>query len=387
MKTAHQFVCGPADRMETVPDESIALVVTSPPYPMIEMWDDCFGAQNSGIRRALLQNKPDLAFEKMHRLLDAVWHDVFRVIVPGGFACINIGDAVRTFDERFMLYPNHARVLTGLLSAGFTPLPLLLWRKQTNAPNKFMGSGMLPAGAYVTLEHETVLIVRKGGKRRFETEADKQNRYASAIFWEERNQWYSDVWMDLKGARQQIGDGALRRRSGAFPFELPYRLINMYSVKGDTVLDPFCGVGTTLVAAAAAGRHSIGYDLEAGFGAHVEAEMKNMVGVANRRIRRRLTDHGTFVEDRLAAGKAMRYRNRHYGFPVVTAHEKELLINAVLSLECTAAGHFDTVYDDRPQEAFCGDWPEAATDPGTTGKTRPGKTRPRAKPIQQPLID
>ena len=75
----------------------------------------------------------------------------------------------------FVLYPNHARILNSLLDIGFSVLPDILWRKQTNAPNKFMGSGMLPAGAYVTLEHEYVLIVRKGSKREFKTEDEKRN--------------------------------------------------------------------------------------------------------------------------------------------------------------------------------------------------------------------
>ena len=63
-----------------------------------------------------------------------------------------------------------------MLSLGFSALPAIIWRKQTNAPNKFMGSGMLPAGAYVTLEHEYILIFRKGAKREFSSPADKANR-------------------------------------------------------------------------------------------------------------------------------------------------------------------------------------------------------------------
>jgi DNA modification methylase len=93
-----------------------------------------------------------------------------------------------------------------MLKLGFTNLPNILWRKQTNAPNKFMGSGMMPPGAYVTLEHEHILIFRNGGKRQFNSQKEKTNRRQSAFFWEERNQWFSDVWMDLKGARQKIAD-------------------------------------------------------------------------------------------------------------------------------------------------------------------------------------
>ena len=145
-----------------------------------------------------------------------------------------------------MLYPNHARILTALLALGFTPLPAIIWRKPTNSPNKFMGSGMLPAGAYVTLEHEHILLLRKGPKREFTGDARKQLRRESAIFWEERNQWYSDVWFELRGSRQ-----GLKRRGPAPPQRrLPVRARlpadQMFSVKGDTVVDPFLGTGTTL---------------------------------------------------------------------------------------------------------------------------------------------
>ncbi len=83
-----------------------------------------------------------------------------------------------------------------------------------------MGSGMLPAGAYVTLEHEYVLIFRKGGKRTFPSQNQAERRRRSAFFWEERNRWFSDVW-DFKGERQRLNGSDIDRRSAAFPFELP----------------------------------------------------------------------------------------------------------------------------------------------------------------------
>ena len=194
----------------------------------------------------------------------------------GRFACINIGDATRKVKDDFCLYPNHARVLTHLLKIGFSALPDILWRKQANTPNKFMGSGMLPAGAYVTLEHEYILIVRKGSKREFKTEAEKENRRESALFWEERNAWYSDVWSDIKGTEQKLSKAISRSRSGAFPFDLAYRLINMYAVKGDTVLDPFLGTGTTVTAAITSGRNSIGVEIDKSF-QHILSPMAHYI--------------------------------------------------------------------------------------------------------------
>lgn len=86
---------------------------------------------------------------------------------------------------------------------GFVGLPNIIWRKQTNAPNKFMGSGMLPCGAYVTLEHEWVLIFRKGGKREYKKVDAKLGRMKGSFFWEERNIWFSDVW-EIKGVKQRF---------------------------------------------------------------------------------------------------------------------------------------------------------------------------------------
>ncbi len=98
----------------------------------------------------------------MHSALDDVWAEISRVLVPGGIACINVGDATRTVGDSFRVYPNHARVTDAFVELGFEPLPDVLWRKPTNSAAKFMGSGMIPPNAYVTLEHEYVLVFRKG---------------------------------------------------------------------------------------------------------------------------------------------------------------------------------------------------------------------------------
>ena len=158
MKTNHKILFQDARELKEIASESVDLVVTSPPYPMINMWDDMFSNQNVEIERALAGGDGRQAYELMHQILDSVWDELFRVLKNDRFACINIGDATRKIKDDFCLYPNHARILNYLLSIGFSVLPDILWRKQTNAPNKFMGSGMLPAGAYVTLEHEYVLI-------------------------------------------------------------------------------------------------------------------------------------------------------------------------------------------------------------------------------------
>ena len=205
MQTTHKIYYKNANAMTSVAANSVDLIVTSPPYPMIAMWDNMFIKQDPATGKALESNRGYDAFKLMHNTLDKVWSECYRILKNGGFACINIGDATRTLNGNFMLYPNHARILNHLLKIGFTCLPAILWRKQTNAPNKFMGSGMLPAGAYVTLEHEYILIVRKGGKREFENDSEKQNRHASALFWEERNTWFSRCMDGLEGHHAETG--------------------------------------------------------------------------------------------------------------------------------------------------------------------------------------
>jgi modification methylase len=350
VKTLHRKYAGSAADMSCLADASIDLVVTSPPYPMIEMWDESFIRQDPRIASALENHDGHTAFERMHGVLDAVWSEVCRVLKPGRFACINIGDAVRKTGDEFGLFPNHARIVSAMVKHGLTPLPGILWRKQTNAPNKFMGSGMLPAGAYVTLEHEHILIFRKGGKRRFETAAERQARRESAIFWEERNAWYSDIWLDLKGTRQQVSNGRVRMRSGAFPFDLPHRLVNMYSIYGDTVLDPFMGTGTTILAAMACGRSSEGYEIEADLDAVTLAGPDEIIDFSKNLIHDRVGRHLSFVENRKASGKEIKHTNFHYGFPVMTSQEKEIRFNPLAALYQVGENTFTAVYDMLPAQ-------------------------------------
>jgi len=350
-ESVHEVVCGDASEMGWVGDGGVQLVVTSPPYPMIAMWDEVFAAQSAEVGEALAAGDGPGAFEGMHRVLDGAWREVHRVLCPGGIACINIGDAARTIAGHFRLYPNHARVLCGCVELGFSNLPAVIWRKQTNAPNKFMGSGMLPAGAYVTLEHEFILILRKGGKREFRVEADKRRRRESALFWEERNAWFSDVWMDLKGTDQGLSSARGRKRSGAFPFEVAYRLVNMYSVKGDTVLDPFAGTGTTARAAAASNRNSICVEIDAQLARAVRSGMDaELVERCNERIEKRLERHRAFVKERKQAkgADALKHRNAHYGFVVVTRQETRLSFDRLESIEQRGDDEFVARYAKRP---------------------------------------
>ncbi len=381
MITDHKIFFKNSNNMAEIEDQSIDLVVTSPPYPMIEMWDNLFLEQDESIRDALSVGNGKKAFELMHSLLNPVWNEIYRILREGGFICINIGDATRTINKNFALYPNHIKILQYLFDLGFTVLPSILWRKQTNAPNKFMGAGMLPAGAYVTLEHEYILILRKGSKREFFHSEDKKKRRESAIFWEERNNWYSDIWFDIKGTNQSLGNKESRLRSAAFPFELVYRLINMYSAKGDVVFDPFLGTGTTTAVAMAAGRNSLGYEIDESFRETMKDTISNIVEYANQIITSRVESHLEFVKSRFRLKKPIKYVNTNYKFPVVTSQETDILLNDLLSLQAVNSEHFSVIYSESPQkqlfsmESLEVDIPEEVTPPRVMSRGNSRKNR------------
>ena len=313
-----------SQNMSQLKNESVDIVVTSPPYPMIEMWDDIMANQNPEIKTALDDKKPREAFELMHLELDKVWSECWRVLKNGSFLCINIGDATRTIDGEFALYNNNTRIIQACEKLGFINLPNILWRKTTNAPNKFMGSGMLPCGAYVTLEHEWILIFRKGSKRAYKKVDEKKARRDCSFFWEERNVWFSDVW-EIKGVKQTIDNAPSRDRNASYPLELPYRLINMYSQKGDVVLDPFMGLGTTSIAAILTERNSVGFEIDP----LLKPLLKDILGTvsvvkANALINERYKKHLAFVDERIKMKKEVKYDNVHMDCKVMTGQETDM---------------------------------------------------------------
>ena len=319
MRTEHVLHVGDAAAMDAIDDGSIPLVVTSPPYPMIDLWDDLFAARDPDVRAALDAGDGDAAFDLMHAQLDAVWDEVARTLAPGGVVCVNVGDATRSIGGEFQQFPNHVRIVDALRSRGLTPLPDVLWRKPTNSHTKFMGSGTLPPNAYVTLEHEYVLLFRKGGTQSFPPGDD--HRYESAFFWEERNRWFSDLW-ELRGEGQALEDGGSdgrRDRSAAFPLEIPLRLIRMFSVHGDRVLDPFVGTGTTALAAMHAARNSVGYDLDGDLFDALDDRLDALPARSCRRMADRLDRHRAAMTDRDGG-----YEAEHFDFRVVTKRERRI---------------------------------------------------------------
>jgi site-specific DNA-methyltransferase (cytosine-N4-specific) len=233
---------------------------------MIQMWDAQFCKTDTRIGQ-LWQNlsEPGVVgkvYDLMHENLAKTWQETFRVLVEGGIAAINIGDATRRLDNIFQLFSNHSRIIEVCEKIGFTTLPYILWKKLTTKPHykgkgAFLGSGFLPPNAYVTLDCEFILLFRKGKLRKFP--CNDQTRYESKFTKVQRDEWFSQIWT-LKGTRQTIAE--LERRTAAYPDEIAERLIKMFSIKGDTILDPFLGSGTTMKIANNTKRNCIGYEVE-----------------------------------------------------------------------------------------------------------------------------
>ncbi len=279
MPASHTVIIGNSQHMPELSDCSIHLMLTSPPYPMIKMWDSYFSRLDSRIAK-LWKNSRTGSFEevrqiydRMHANLSRVWEETHRVLVDGGIACINIGDATRTINGRFQLFANHSKVIECCERIGFITVPYILWKKPTTKPmykgkGAFLGSGFLPPNAYVTLDCEFILLFRKGDLRKFPPK--DQRRYESMFTKAQRDIWFSQIWT-VTGARQT--DNAIERRIAAFPDEIVERLIRMFSVKGETVLDPFLGSGTATKVAMLNDRCSIGYEID-----------KNLVPLMKRKI-------------------------------------------------------------------------------------------------------
>ena len=260
-RTTQRLVLGDARRMSEVADDSVALVVTSPPYWTLKKYPD----------------HPDqlgdvLDFELFGKELARAWDECFRVLVPGGRLCVNVGDITlsRRRHGRHRVLPLHANILIHAQECGFDALTPIFWHKRTNLTTEiagdtyFLGKPYEPNGI-IKSEIEYILLLRKPGAYRKPT---MRQRELSRIAKEDYHTWYRAVWDDIGGA-SSAGHPA------PFPLELPNRLIWMFSFVGDTVLDPFVGSGTTCLAAAQAGRHSVGYDIE-----------ESYLDLAERRLRR-----------------------------------------------------------------------------------------------------
>ena len=245
--TFHRLINGDSRDLSFIDDASIHLVVTSPPYWNLKRYNE------NPDQLGHIQDYEAFLFE-----LEKVWQHVYRILVPGGRLVCVVGDvcvARRDFG-RHLVFPLHADICVICRRIGFDNLNPIIWHKIANASyevengSKFLGKPYEP-NAIVKNDMEFILMQRKPGGYRKPTNAQRET---SKIGKEDFGRWFQQIW-NITGA-------STKKHPAPFPRELATRLVQMFSFTGDTVLDPFCGSGTTMIAALRAGRNSIGVEID-----------------------------------------------------------------------------------------------------------------------------
>ncbi|HTA44279.1 MAG TPA: site-specific DNA-methyltransferase [Bryobacteraceae bacterium] len=250
-KTRHQLHLGDARELSWIPDGSVHLVVTSPPYWTLKG----YAAGNAN------QMGHFEEYEYFLSELDRVWRECARVLAGGGRICCVVGDVciARKKQGRHFLVPLHADIEVRARRFGLDCLQPIIWHKIANGATEVQGNGSgfygkpYQPGAIIKNDVEYVLFLRKGGEYRSVPVIQKA---LSMLTREEMKAWQRSIWTDLRGASTREGHPA------PYPVELAERLIKLFSFAGDTVLDPFAGTGSTSMAAIMSGRNSIANEIE-----------------------------------------------------------------------------------------------------------------------------
>ena len=245
--TTHRLIQGDARSVPYITDESVHLVLTSPPYWVLKRYNE---------NPAQLGHIED--YERFLEELAKVWSEAFRALVPGGRLVCVVGDVCLSRRQygRHVVVPLHSDISVVCRKIGFDNLNPIIWHKISNANyevangTKFLGKPYEP-NAIIKNDIEFILMQRKPGGYRKPTE---EQRRLSMISKSEYSEWFQQFWT-LSGA-------STKRHPAPFPLELAYRLVRMFSFWGDTVLDPFAVTGTTQLAALRAGRNSIGIEID-----------------------------------------------------------------------------------------------------------------------------
>jgi modification methylase len=249
-QTSHELVHGDSRSASTRAENSIHLVLTSPPYWTLKRYNE---------HDAQMGHFAD--YDEFMSALDQVWRNCYRALVPGGRLVINVGDVClsrKRNNGRHTVVPLHASIQERCKTIGFDNLAPIIWHKIANANYEVSGGGGFLGKPYepnavIKNDIEFVLMQRKPGGYRSPT---KQERLLSVISAENYQKWFRQIWSDLRGTSNP-------RHPAPYPVEFAERLVRMFSFVGDTVMDPFMGTGTTNIAAARWGRNSVGIELDA----------------------------------------------------------------------------------------------------------------------------
>ncbi|HEY7338150.1 MAG TPA: site-specific DNA-methyltransferase [Bryobacteraceae bacterium] len=250
-RTSHRLHLGDARDLGWIPDGSVHLVVTSPPYWTLKE----YAPGNNG------QMGHFADYDYFLSELDRVWRECARVLVGGGRICCVVGDVCvpRKRGGRHHLVPLHSDIQVRARTLGLDCLQPILWNKIANGATEAKGNGAgfygkpYQPGGIIKNDIEYILFLRKGGEYRTTPTLQKA---LSMLTKPEMKTWFRSVWPDLRGASTREGHPA------PYPAELAERLIRMFSFAGDTILDPFAGAGSTSQAAIVSGRNSIANEIE-----------------------------------------------------------------------------------------------------------------------------
>ena len=225
----NKIFCKTSENMEELPDNSIHLMVTSPPYNVGKEYDQ------------------NLTLEEYREFLRRVWREVKRVLVPGGRACINIANLGRK-----PYIPLHCFIIEDMLDLGFLMRGEIIWNKgASGSPSTAWGTWLSARNPILRDVHEYILVFSKGMFTR-----KTATKRKSTISREEFLEFTKSVWTFPAEPATKIGHPA------PFPVELPYRLIQLYTFEEEIVLDPFMGSGQTAIAALKSRRSFVGYEIE-----------------------------------------------------------------------------------------------------------------------------
>ncbi len=228
----NRIILGSAENMSMIPDNSIHLMITSPPYNVSKEYDQ------------------DLSLEEYIELLKNVFKETYRVLINGGRACINIANVGRK-----PYIPLSDYISQIMIEIGFYMRGEIIWNKASSAsPSTAWGSWMSASNPILRDIHEYILVFSKGSYKRNLSKEEKKNK-KSTISKKEFLEWTKSIWTIKAVSAKKIGHPA------PFPIELPYRLIQLYSFTSDIILDPFMGSGTTAIAALRSNRKFIGFEI------------------------------------------------------------------------------------------------------------------------------
>ena len=246
--TNHKIYFGDSRKLNKIPDKSVQLIITSPPYWQLKD----YGTNN--------QIGFNDSYEEYINNLNLVWMECDRVLADGCRLCINIGDQFSrsVYYGRYKVVPIRTEIIRFCEALKMDYMGAIIWQKattmNTSGGGAVMGSFPYPRNGILKIDYEFILIFKKLGKSPKPTLEQKQN---SIMTKEEWNQYFSSHW-NFSGVKQS-------EHIAMFPEELPKRLIKMFSFAGETIFDPFLGSGTTSLAAKNLDRNSIGYEINKEF--------------------------------------------------------------------------------------------------------------------------